>query len=93
MHFLNHAAQREQAEYIRDDHHGIEAVGHIPYKVNLSKRTEYDAGRHEQRIHFHGFGAKQVFDVRLAEEIPSHDRRECKEEHAHCDEDIPSLAE
>ena len=37
VHLLDHAAQGEQCQDIRQYHHRVEAVCHVPYKVNLCK--------------------------------------------------------
>ena len=37
VHLLDHAAQGEQRQDIRQYHHRVEAVCHVPYKVNLRK--------------------------------------------------------
>ena len=74
MYFLDRSAKEYQTDKVRDHHHRVEAVRHVPYKVNLCKRAQDYANSYKNRINFYCFWPEQILYVRLAEEIPADDR-------------------
>ena len=92
VNLFDRPAKGKQGDDIRDNHHGVKAVRHVPYKVNLCQRAEQYTCRNKHRVDLNCLRAEQVLHIRLAEEIPAKDRTESEEEHTDCDKDISSLA-
>ena len=91
MNLLDRPAERKQGDDVRDNHHGVETVRHVPYKVYLRQRAEQYAHGNKNGIDLNRLHAEQVLNIRLTEEIPPEDGTEGEEEHTDCDEDIPAL--
>ena len=92
MYFLHHSTKGQKTDYIRHNHHTVEAVRHIPYKIYLRQRPQEYTDAYQYRVDRHCLGSEQIFDICLTEEIPSHDRGKCKEEHADCNKYLSAFS-
>ena len=92
VHFFNRAAKSKQRDDIRDNHHGVKAVCHVPYKIYLRQRAKQNAHSNQDGINLDCFRAEQILHIRLAEEIPAKNCTEREEEHTDRDKDVAALA-
>ena len=81
MYFLHHSTKGQKTDYIRHNHHTVEAVRHIPYKIYLRQRPQEYTDAYQYRVDRHCLGSEQLFDICLTDEIPSNERGNSKEDH------------
>ena len=81
MKLLNNFTQSKQCQNVRYNHKRVEQIRHIPYKSDLTERTEEYASRNYYTVNRNSLRSEKIVYICFSEEVPTYYCRESKEEH------------